>query len=155
MVKNLPVMQETQVQSLGREDPLEEAWQPTPVFLPKKSHGQRSLLGYSLWGHKELDMTEATDIITFNCPLTGCFLPFGCQLSFLLQEASPDYQPIQRLPIPTPPLINTRAGFELRSLWLSDQGLPEFHLLGRLLKGGLLIRSFPARPGNLEPIFYV
>ena len=48
-----------------------------------------------------------------------------------------------------------RAGFELRSLWLSDQGLPEFHLLGRLLKGGLLIRSFPARPGNLEPIFYV
>ena len=31
---------------------------PTPVFLPGKSHGQRSLVGYSLWGHKELDMTE-------------------------------------------------------------------------------------------------
>ena len=34
------------------------AWQPTPVFLPGESHGQRSLEGYSPWGHKELDMTE-------------------------------------------------------------------------------------------------
>ena len=33
-------------------------WQPTPVFLPGKSHGQRSLAGYSLWGCKGLDMTE-------------------------------------------------------------------------------------------------
>ena len=33
-------------------------WQPTPVFLPGKSHGQRSLGGYSPWGCKELDMTE-------------------------------------------------------------------------------------------------
>ena len=32
-------------------------WQPFWVFLPGKSHGQRSLVGYSLWGHKELDMT--------------------------------------------------------------------------------------------------
>ena len=31
---------------------------PTPVFLPRKSHGQRSLVGYSPWGHKELDMTN-------------------------------------------------------------------------------------------------
>ena len=37
------------------------AWQPTPVFLLGKSHGQRSLAGYSTWGRKELDMTEATD----------------------------------------------------------------------------------------------
>ena len=58
MVKNLPTMQETQVWSLGREDPLEKGWQPTPVFLPGESHGQRSLVGYSLWGRKELDMTE-------------------------------------------------------------------------------------------------
>ena len=33
-------------------------WQPTPVFLPGKSHGQRSLVGYRLWGLKELDRTE-------------------------------------------------------------------------------------------------
>ena len=40
-------MQETWVQSLGREDPLEEAWQRTPVLLSEESHGQRSLVGYS------------------------------------------------------------------------------------------------------------
>ena len=33
-------------------------WQPTPVFLPENSHGQRSLAGYSQWGHTELNMTE-------------------------------------------------------------------------------------------------
>ena len=33
-------------------------WQPTPVFLPGKSHGQRSLVGYSPWGRKESDTTE-------------------------------------------------------------------------------------------------
>ena len=33
-------------------------WQPTPEFLPGKFHGQRSLVGYSPWGHKELDTTE-------------------------------------------------------------------------------------------------
>ena len=33
-------------------------WHPTPVLLPGKSHGQRSLVGYSPWGRKELDTTE-------------------------------------------------------------------------------------------------
>ena len=33
-------------------------WQPTPVFLPGESHGQRSLASYSPWGQKELDTTE-------------------------------------------------------------------------------------------------
>ena len=35
-------------------------WQPTPVFLPGESQGQRSLVGCRLWGHTESDMTEAT-----------------------------------------------------------------------------------------------
>ena len=47
MVKNLFAKQEIRVQSLGQEDPLEKKMQPTPVFLPGKSHGQRSLTGYS------------------------------------------------------------------------------------------------------------
>ena len=58
IVKNLPAAQETQVQFLGQEDPLEKEMQPTPVFLPGKFHGQRILAGYSPWGHKESDMTE-------------------------------------------------------------------------------------------------
>ena len=40
--------------------PWRRAWQPTPVFLPGESHGQRSLVGYNPWGHKESDTTEAT-----------------------------------------------------------------------------------------------
>ena len=58
-VKSLPTMQETRVQSLGREDPLEKAMaKPTPVFMPGESHGLRSLVGYSPWEDKELDTTE-------------------------------------------------------------------------------------------------
>ena len=41
-----------------RKMPWRRAWQPTPVFLPGKSHGQRSLAGYSPWSHKESDTTE-------------------------------------------------------------------------------------------------
>ena len=50
--------QEMQVQPPGQEDPWRRKWQPTPVFLPGESHGQRSLVGYSPWGHKELDTSE-------------------------------------------------------------------------------------------------
>ena len=57
-VKNLPAMQETQVQPLGREDPLEREWGPTAVFLPRESHGQRRLEDYSPEGHKKSDTTE-------------------------------------------------------------------------------------------------
>ena len=46
------------VQSLGWEDLLEKEMAPTPVFLPGKSHGWRSLVGYSPWGSKELDTTS-------------------------------------------------------------------------------------------------
>ena len=40
--------------------PWRRAGQPTPLFLPGESHGQRSLVGYSPWGRAESDMTEAT-----------------------------------------------------------------------------------------------
>ena len=56
--KHPPAMQETRVQSLGREDPLEKEMEPTPVLLPGKFHGWRCLVGNSPWGHKESDTTE-------------------------------------------------------------------------------------------------
>ena len=52
LVKNLPAMQEIQVQSLGQKDILEKQMQPILVCLPGESHGQRSLAGYSPWGRK-------------------------------------------------------------------------------------------------------
>ena len=57
-VKRLPTMQETWVRSLGQEDPLEKELAPHSSTLAEKSHGQRSLVGYSPWGCKESDMTE-------------------------------------------------------------------------------------------------
>ena len=51
-------MQETWVQSLGQEDPLEGEMATESVFLPGELHEQGSLAVYSPWGHKELDMTE-------------------------------------------------------------------------------------------------
>ena len=42
-------------------------WLPTPVFLPGKSHGQRSLAGYSPQGHKELDVTVFSNTICSLC----------------------------------------------------------------------------------------
>ena len=65
-------MQETQVQSPGQEDPLEKGTATTPVFLPENSHGQRSLVGYSLIGCKESDMTEwlsTTQLFWVKCEL--------------------------------------------------------------------------------------
>ena len=57
-VKNLPALQETQVQSLGGEDPLRRKLPPAPVLLPGKSHGHRSL-GAVVYGvSKELDTME-------------------------------------------------------------------------------------------------
>ena len=57
-IKRLPAMWETQVQSLSREDPLEKEMAPQSSILPGKSHGWRSLVGYSTWGCKESDTTE-------------------------------------------------------------------------------------------------
>ena len=58
MAENLPAMQESQVRSLVRKILWRREWLPTLVFLPGKSHGQRSLVGYSPWGHKKSDTTE-------------------------------------------------------------------------------------------------
>ena len=79
MVKNLPVIQETRFDPwvgkicqrrgrLGfypwvRKILWRRKLEPTPVFLPRESHRQKSLASYSPWGHKESDMTER--LITF------------------------------------------------------------------------------------------
>ena len=60
-VKNLPVSAEDtgSIPGSGRS-PRGRKWQSTPVFLPGKSHGQRSLVGYSSWGHKRVRYNLAT-----------------------------------------------------------------------------------------------
>ena len=58
--------QETQVQSPGQEDPWGRKWQPTPVILPRKSHGQWSLVDYGPSSRKELDMTSHAHTHKYN-----------------------------------------------------------------------------------------
>ena len=77
-----------------RKIPWRRKWQPTPVFLHEKSHGQRSLVGYSPWGRKELDTTVHTCML---CELRQAILPVSrfCHpkkkllLPFFLSEESP------------------------------------------------------------------
>ena len=54
VVKRLPAVQETQVQSLGREDLLEKEMATPPVFLPEKFHGRRTPVDYSPWGSQRV-----------------------------------------------------------------------------------------------------
>ena len=58
MVKNLPTMRRPGFDPWVWKMPWRRGWQPAPVFLPGESCGQRSLVNYSPWGHKESDMTE-------------------------------------------------------------------------------------------------
>ena len=58
-------MQEIQVPSLGLEDPLEKEMATHSSILAWRIHGQRSLVGYSPWGRKELDMTKHTHTHTY------------------------------------------------------------------------------------------
>jgi hypothetical protein len=85
MVKRLSAMRETWVRFLGWEDPLEKEMQPPPVLSPGKSHGQRSLVGCSLWGCKELDTTEPSKhsmtlspaVFSGPVPLPPCSVQFS------------------------------------------------------------------------------
>ena len=59
--------------------PWRREWQPTPVLLPGKSHGQRNLAGYSPWGCKEANTTER---LTFTFVHTGCLALLMLRIKF-------------------------------------------------------------------------
>ena len=98
MLKCLLAMWETWVRSLGREDPVEKEWQPTPVLLPGKFHELRSLISYSPWGRKESDMTERLhfhfSLSGFSSVLFSCSVVSDSLRSHGLQHT--------RLPCPSP-----------------------------------------------------
>ena len=83
MVKNLPAMQESQVQSLGQEDPWKRKWQPSPVFFPREFLGQRNLGGLQSMGSKS--RTRLT-LSFFSFSSWSAFLSFNMALLFLLQH---------------------------------------------------------------------
>ena len=61
-------------------------WRPIPVFLPGKSHGQRSLTGYNLWGPKELDMTEHTHTLTHTLAVIASLIPCARTLCLVFTQ---------------------------------------------------------------------
>ena len=104
-VKDPPAMQELQetwVQSLGQKDSLRRAGQPTLVFSPGESHGQRSLVGYCPWGHRvrndwsnwactHLRVLWTHPILSFADTIPSLWIPLLC--------------PIYLTPIPSPGLM--------------------------------------------------
>ena len=100
---------ESQVQSLGWEDPLGEKMEPAPVFLPGKSHEQRRLVGYSSWGRKELDMIELLNTQALSVPLTAGALRTSLDVLGVEGETqgpiSTNFRPISDSTISTTPLL--------------------------------------------------
>ena len=77
MVKNLPEMWERpEFDPWVGKIPWRREWQPIPVFLPGEFHGQRSLVGRSPWGHKELGVTERLPLSLSCCSMCQHFIPF-------------------------------------------------------------------------------
>ena len=124
-VKKLLVMQETQVWSLGQEDPLEKGWLPTAVLLPGEFHGQRSLAGYSPWGCKETDPTEWLTLslsLWANwcsfCPLVisgfAYFHPHFADLQTEVQKSEP-----KGTSVSDTALITAYSQFQWSCLWWS------------------------------------
>ena len=74
LVNNPPAMQKTWVRSLGQEDPLEKEMATHSSILVWKSHGQRSLAGYSPWGHR---LTQFSDY-TATTPTCGYITELHC-----------------------------------------------------------------------------
>ena len=130
-------------------------WQPTPVFLPGKFHGQSNPAGYSPWSHKELDMTEQTQT---NINIPHLLYPFLCwylvyiyALSVVMQWTlgcvylfrlwfSPDVWPRVRL-------LNHRnsSEFRLSFILFSIMAVPIYNLPNSV-RGAVPFSSHPFQP---------
>ena len=83
-------MQETEVQSLSWEDPLEKEMATHSSILPGEFHGQRSLVGYSSRGHRESDMTEQLTLSLSLLPSSPLRFENASSLDPIGKNPSPD-----------------------------------------------------------------
>ena len=122
-------------------------WQPTPVFLPGKSHGQRNLVGYSLWGHKESDTTERLHF-TLRIPDPYLLLESPRLLS-PAQGPWTSYQPTQELTLSLCPWDfpgkNTGVGCHFFLGVLPDPGIEPRSLVSPALTSRFLTLSHQVR----------
>ena len=107
--------------------PWRREWQPTPLFLPRKSQGQRGLAGDSPWGRKQLDRTERLTLSHFNgflaVPVQSCFrldssLLLGDSSSSIMFGAGGEYCRCHR-----PPRKSGKQNLSLSALEYSRRGV--------------------------------
>ena len=113
-----------QVLSLVRKIPWRRTWQPTLVFLLGESHGQRSLAGYSPWGHEELDATEATQnthavIPQLELPSRTLTTHYTAKFSLMVAHYKTIYQHFTEGHSRTTVIISTKSIFLKQQLCLS------------------------------------
>ena len=124
--------------------PWRRAWQPTPVFLPGKSHRQRSLVGYSPWGCRESDTTEQLGTHFSHLEVESHASPFGAGLSLVTSLTSR---------MQSKGHSRTSGGKDLRSCVVSTQvswntfsGSPGHHVRGCLPWDCHAMRSWEHTP---------
>ena len=119
-------MQEGRVRSLVGKIPWRRKWLPTPVSLPRDSHGQRSPMSYSPWGHKE---SEATEWLSLHwCTLAGARDPPGWRGSTLhgplTAHTQPQGQPGSTLCPQTPKVYPDLHSLALALTFIISLALP-------------------------------
>ena len=113
VIKNLPAMQQTWVRFLGREDPLEKEMQSTPIFLPGKSHGLRSLAG------PESDMIEHIPSPFSLCQCEGMLVTPSSLILFDPMDCSPPGY----WTVPVAIIIIQKVSVKLKSIYINLQTL--------------------------------
>ena len=109
--------------SLGRKIPWSRKWQPTPVFLRGKSHGQRSLAGYSPGGRKESDVTEHAFIHTHSAT-SRMFRELSMYLIISTAQALaswPMFQKFQKVTATETALLSGKTYLVLKHLHINRQ----------------------------------
>ena len=113
MVKNLPAFQKTGFDPWVEKTSWRREWLPTPVFLHGKSRGQRSLVAYSPWGHKESTMTKKLTLSLYQYKnpffLANYFKNFYLEQADIIQD-----------------LILVAMSFHSYSIW-NSQSFPDFN----------------------------
>ena len=144
-VKNLPAMQETQVQSPGQEDPWRREWLPISLLLTQEFQGQRSLVGYSPWGSVQFSSVTQSCLTLCN-PMNHSILglPVHQQLPEFTQThahwVGDAIQPSRPLSSPYPPALNLSQHQGLFQ-WVNS-----IHQVAKVLEFQLQHQSFQWTP---------
>ena len=155
IVKRLSTMWETWDRALGWEDPQRRKCPSTPVLLLGKSHGQRSLVGYSLWGRRESDTTERLHFhFGLKQSLSPCktFCTYCC-CCCSVTKSCPTFCDPMYCSMPGFPVLHYLPEFtQVHVHWVSDAILPSHPLSTYMLSLPELF-PFPFLPPEIASVY--